>query len=57
MDEIHFLFENPSISESSLGILDKFQRSSGLAIIKYDCVVLFFRQMFWLFIYAAKYIF
>ena len=57
MVESHFLLENPSISESSLGILEKFPCSSGLPIIKYNCVVLFFRQMFWLFIYAAKYIF
>ena len=41
MTETHFLLENPSISESSLGILEKFQRSSGLPIIKYNCVVLF----------------
>ena len=57
MAETHFLFENPSISESSLGKLEKFLCSSGLPILKYNCVVIFFRQMFWLFIYAAKYIF
>ena len=57
MAETHFLLENPSISESSLSILEKFPRSLGLPILKYNCIVLFFRQMFWLFIYAAKYIF
>ena len=57
MAETHFLLENQSISESSLGILEKLPRSSGLPILKYICVVLFFIQMFWLFIYAAKYIF
>ena len=57
MADTHFLLEKPSISESSLGILEKFQCSLGLPIIKYNCVVLFFKQMFWLFIYAAKYIF
>ena len=55
--ETHFLLENPSISESSLGILEKFQRSLGLTIIKYNCVLLFLRQMYWLFLYGAKYIF
>ena len=57
MAETHFLLENPSsISESSLSILEKLPRSSGLPFLKYNCVVLFFKQMFWLFIYAAKYI-
>ena len=57
MAETHFLLENPSISESSLGILEKIPRSSGLPILKYKCVALFFRQMFLLLIYAAKYVF
>ena len=57
MAETHFLLANPSISESSLGILEKFPRSSGLPILIYNYVVLFLGQMYWLFIYAAKYIF
>ena len=43
MAAIHFLLENPSISESSSGIPEIFQRSSGVPIIKYYCIVLFFR--------------
>ena len=43
MAENQFLLENPSISESSLGILEKIPPSSGLPILKYNCVVLFFR--------------
>ena len=48
---------NLLISESSLSILEKFPRSLGLPILKYNYVVLFLGQMYWLFIYAAKYIF
>ena len=46
MVETHFLLENLWISERSLGILKKFQHSSAL-----PC------QLYWLFIYASKYIF
>ena len=46
MTETHFLLENLSISESSLGILEKFQLSMGLPIIKYCCVVLFLNKCF-----------
>ena len=46
MTESHFLLENPSISESSLGIQEKFPRSLGLPIIKYNCVVLFLDKYF-----------
>ena len=44
MAETHILLENMLISESLLGVLEKFQHSSGLCIIQYYCVVLFFRQ-------------
>ena len=40
------------ISEPSSGILEKFQCSSALPNIKYNCVVLFLSQLYWLFIYA-----
>ena len=44
MAETHFLLENQSISESSLDILEKFPRSSGLPILEYNYVVLFLGQ-------------
>ena len=44
MLETHFLLENLWISEPSLGILEKFQRSSALPIIKYNCVVYIFES-------------
>ena len=40
------------ISEPSLGILEKFQHSSALPNIRYNCVVLLLSQLYWLFIYA-----
>ena len=55
MVKTHFLLENLCISESSLGILEKSQRSLVLPNIKYNCVVLFLSQLYWLFIYASKY--
>ena len=39
------------------GLLEKFQHSSNLPDIKYNCVVLFLRQKFWFLICAAEYIF
>ena len=48
---------NLQISEPSLGIVEKFQHSLTLTNMKYNYAVLFFRHMFWLFSYAAKYIF
>ena len=51
------LLENLWISEPSLGILKKMQHSLVLPNIKYNCVVLFLSQLYWLFIYASKYIF
>ena len=57
MVETHFLLENLWISEPSLGILEKFQRSSDLPNIKYNCVLLFLNQLYWVFIYESKYIF
>ena len=44
------------ISEASTGVLEKFQCSSDLPNANYNCVVLFLGQVYWLFIYAAKYI-
>ena len=44
MAEIHFLLENLWISEPFLGILEKFQCSSALPNIKYNCAVLFMIQ-------------
>ena len=57
MLETHLLLENLCISEPSLGILEKFQCSLALPNIKYNCVVLFLSQLYWLLIYALKYIF
>ena len=57
MVKTHFLLENLWKSEQSLGILEKIQRSLVLPNIKYNCVVLFLSQLYWLFIYASKYIF
>ena len=57
MVETHFLLENQWISELPLGVLEKFQPSSALPNIKYKYSVLFLCQMYWLFIYALKYIF
>ena len=45
MVETHFLFENLWISEPSLGILEKFQRSSALPNIKYNCAALFWSEI------------
>ena len=54
MVKTHFLLENLSISEPSLGILHNFQRRSALPNIKYNCAVLFLRQVYYLFKYAPK---
>ena len=45
--------------EPSLGILEKFQHNLALSLsnIKYNCAVLFWSQLYWLSIYASKYIF
>ena len=45
------------ISEASLSKLEKFQRSSAHPDIKYNCAVLFWSQLCWVFIYDSKYIF
>ena len=45
------------ISEVSLSQLEKFQRSSALPNIKYNCAILFLCEMYWSFVYASKYIF
>ena len=52
MVETHFFLENLSISEPSLGILEKFQRHSALPNIKYNCALLFWSQLYWVFIYV-----
>ena len=52
MVETHFLLENLKISEPSLGILEKFQRSSARPNIKYNCALLFWSQLYWVFIYV-----
>ena len=57
MVETHFLLENLWISEPSLGILEKFQGSLTLPNIKYACVVLFWSQLYWVFMYDSEYIF
>ena len=54
MAKTHFLLGNLSISEPSLGILQNFQRRSALPNIKYNCAVLFLRQVYYLFNYAPK---
>ena len=43
------------ISEAFLSKMEKFQCSSALLNIKYNCAVLFLKVMYWLFIYASKY--
>ena len=43
------------ISEASFGKLEKFQCSSALPNLKYNCAVLFLKEIYWLFIYASKY--
>ena len=45
------------ISEASLSQLEKFQCSSALPNIKYNCAILFLCQMYRSFVYALKYIF
>ena len=43
------------ISEASLSKLEKLQHSLALPNIKYNCAILFWSQLYWLFIYASKY--
>ena len=43
------------ISETSLDKLEKFQLSLALPNLKYNCAVLFLKEMYLLFIYASKY--
>ena len=45
------------ISEPSFSKLEKFQRSLALPNIKYNCAVLLWSQLYWVFIYDSKYIF
>ena len=53
----HVQFWNLWISEPSLSKLEKFHHSLALPNIKYNCAILFWSQLYWLFIYATKYIF
>ena len=53
MVKTHFLFENLWISETSLGMLEKFKCSLALPNIKYNFVVLVLSQLYWLFIYLC----
>ena len=48
-------FGNLWISESSLSQQEKFQCSLDLPNMKYNCVLLFFNQLYWVFIYDSKY--
>ena len=48
---------NLGISGASLSKLKKFQCNSALPNIKYNCVVLVWSQLYWVFIYDSKYIF
>ena len=45
---------NLRISETSLGVPKNSQRSSDFPGMKYKCVILFLRQMYWFFIYVSK---
>ena len=51
---VNFLLENLWILGPSLGILEKFQCSSALPNIKYNCAILFLCQMYWSLVYASK---
>ena len=53
----HLLLENLGISEAFSDVLGKFQCSLDLPNENYNYVVLFLGQIYWLFIYAPKYIF
>ena len=54
MFKTHLLLENLSLTKPSLVILEKSQCRSALTDMKYNCVLLFLRQMYYLFIYASK---
>ena len=47
MVKTHFLLESLSISEVSLGVMEKIQCSSVLSKIKYNYVALIFKQCIW----------
>ena len=53
MLEKHFLLENLSISEPSLGILKKINCSLSLPNTKYNCVVLFLSSLYFLKLYLV----
>ena len=48
-----FLLESLWILESSSGVLEKIQCRLALPTIKYNCAVLFLKQMNWLFMYIV----
>ena len=56
MVNTHFMLENLWISKLSLCILEKFQRSSALPNIKYNCAILLC-EMYRSFVYALQYFF
>ena len=53
----HLQSLNLWISEASPSKLKKFQHSLVLPNTKYNCTISFWSQLYWLFIYASKYIF
>ena len=57
MVKTEFLLENLWISGASLCLLEKFQCSSAIPNMKYNCAILFLCQMYLSFVYASKYIF
>ena len=57
MVETRFLLENLWISKPPLSILEKFQCSSALPGMKYDCAILFLCELRGSFVCALKYIF
>ena len=58
INKLALIFENRSILRGS-GTLRKVEKlcSSALPNIECNCSIVFLRQMYWLFIYASKYIF
>ena len=37
------------------GIVQNFKRSLAVPNVKYNCAILFWKELYWLFIYASKY--
>ena len=53
----HALLEICEYQRHPLSKLEKFQCSSDLPNIKYNCALLFWSKLYWVFIYDLKYIF